>query len=71
MYLAVNVLSMTKQEVKSRIDEILDTLPEDHLEEVLAYLKMLSKVSVSEVKRSSALIQIIREDREVLQKLAQ
>lgn len=62
---------MAKQEVKSQIDEILDTLPEDHLEEVLAYLKMLSKVSVSEVKRSSALVQIIREDREVLQKLAQ
>lgn len=62
---------MTKQEVKSQIDDILDSLPEDHLEEVLAYLKMLSKVSVSKVKRSSALVQIIREDREVLQKLAQ
>jgi hypothetical protein len=62
---------MTKQQVKSQIDEILDTFPEDHLEEVLAYLKMLSKVSIPEVKRSSALIQIIREDREVLQKLAQ
>ncbi len=62
---------MTKQEVKSQIDEILDTLPDDHLEKVLAYLKTLSKVSVSEVKRSSALVQIICEDREVLQKLAQ
>jgi len=62
---------MTKQEVKSQIDEILDTLPEDYLEKVLAYLKTLSKVSVSEVKRSSALVQIIREEREVLQKLAQ
>lgn len=44
---------------------------DDHLEEVLAYLRMLSKVSVSEVKRSNALVQIIREDRAVLQKLAQ
>lgn len=62
---------MTKAEVKSQIDQVLDSLPEDHLEEVLAYLKILKKVSVSKVKRSSALIQIMREDREVLQRLAQ
>lgn len=62
---------MTKQEVKSEINQILESLPEDHLEAVLAYLKALKKVSVSKVKRSSALIQILREDREVLQKLAQ
>lgn len=62
---------MTKAEVKSQIDQILDSLPEDHLAEVLAYLKILRKVTVSKVKRSSALIQIMREDREVLQRLAQ
>jgi hypothetical protein len=62
---------MTKAEVKSQIDQILDSLPDDHLEEVLAYLKILKKVTVSKVKRSSALIQIMREDREVLQRLAQ
>ncbi|MBK8704133.1 MAG: hypothetical protein IPN33_11300 [Saprospiraceae bacterium] len=62
---------MTKQEVKSQIEQILESLPADHLEEVLAYLRILEKVSVSNVKRSSALIQIMREDREVLQKLAQ
>lgn len=62
---------MTKQEVKSQIDQILESLPEDHLEEVLAYLKALGKVSIPKVRRSSALIQIMREDRVVLQKLAQ
>lgn len=62
---------MTKQEVKSQIDQILELLPEDHLEEVLAYLKALGKVSIPKVRRSSALIQIMREDRVVLQKLAQ
>ncbi len=62
---------MTKAEVKSQIDQILESLPEDHLEEVLAYLKVLKKVSASKVRRSSSLIQIMREDREVLQRLAQ
>ena len=62
---------MTKQEVKSQIDQILESLPEGHLEEVLAFLKKLSNVSVSKGKRSNALVQILREDREVLQKLAQ
>ncbi len=71
LYLVVKVKTMTKQEVKSQIEQILESLPADHLEEVLAYLRILEKVSVSNVKRSSALIQIMREDREVLQKLAQ
>lgn len=62
---------MTKAEVKSQIEQILESLPEDHLEEVLSYLKILKKLSVGKVKRSSALIQIMREDREVLQRLAQ
>ena len=62
---------MTKQEVKSQIDQILESLPKDHLEEVLAYLKALGKISMAKVRRSSALIQIMREDRVVLQKLAQ
>jgi hypothetical protein len=62
---------MTKTEIKSQIDHILESLPEDHLEEVLAYLNILKKVSVGKVKRSSALLQIMREDREVLQRLAQ
>ena len=62
---------MTTIEVKSQIDEILESLPEDHLEEVLAYLKILKKVSAGKLKSSSMLIQIKREDRELLQRLAQ
>ena len=62
---------MTTIEVKSQIDEILESLPEDHLEEVLAYLKILKKVSASKLKSSRMLIQIMREDRELLQILAQ
>ncbi|MCB0525669.1 MAG: hypothetical protein H6576_06800 [Lewinellaceae bacterium] len=62
---------MTKQEVKSKIDQILDTFPNDDLEEVLAYLIMLQKVSAANIKHTNSLIQVLREDKQVLQKLAQ
>jgi hypothetical protein len=62
---------MTKQEVRSQIDQILESFPEDHLEEVLEYLIMLQKVTAAKIKHTNSLVQIIREDRMVLQKLAQ
>ena len=62
---------MTKQELKAQISQLLEMMPEDQLDEVLAYVKQVSKMSLANTKRSSSLIKIIREDREVLQKLAQ
>ena len=62
---------MTKQEIKTEINQILESLPEDQLDEVLAYLKQIKKMSFSSAKRSQSLIKIMREDREVLQRLAQ
>ena len=62
---------MTRQEIKTEINQILESLPEDQLDEVLAYLKQIKKMSFSSAKRSQSLIKIMREDREVLQRLAQ
>jgi hypothetical protein len=61
---------MTKHEVKNQIDQLLSSFPEDHLREILAYLEILKQLSGSNIKRSSNLLKIMREDREVLQKLA-
>ena len=61
---------MTKQELKAQISQLLEMMPEDQLDEVLAYVKQVSKMSLASTNRSSSLIKIMREDREVLQKLA-
>ena len=61
---------MTKREVKSRIEEILDTFPDERLEEVLAYLVLIQKISQPNIKHGDNLIRILNEDKVLLQKLA-
>ena len=62
---------MTAKEIKVEIQKLLDTVPDQVLKELLAYLKEAQTKDESTVQLSSHLSQILREDKEVLQKLAQ
>ena len=62
---------MTAKEIKVEIQKLLDTVPDQVLKELLAYLKEAQSKDDSTIMLSSHLSQILREDKEVLQKLAQ
>ena len=62
---------MTVKELKSQIRELIDTLPEENLEEIYNFLKDFKKVSRSTIKQTYNLSKILLEDRELLKKLAQ
>jgi|JI10StandDraft_1071094.scaffolds.fasta_scaffold54720_2 transaldolase len=57
-------------QVKEEISNIVNTLPEDFLNELLQYLKKLEKTSQDKRKLSLHLNTILIEDKEVLTKLA-
>ena len=58
-------------EVKQEIVEIVNTLPEDVLDELLHYLRQVEKVSQEKMRLSLHLKTILIEDRELLERLAQ
>jgi hypothetical protein len=58
-------------QIKEEISHIVDTLPEDFLNELLQYLKNLEKVSKTKGKMSLHLNSILIEDKDVLTKLSQ
>lgn len=62
---------MTTREIKSEIQKVLDTVPEPILEDILSYLRQVQKLSKGKVGLSHQLRQIIAEDKELLQKLAE
>jgi hypothetical protein len=57
--------------VKEEISNIVDTLPEEFLNELLLYLIQLEKASKDKVKLSLHLNRILIEDNVVLAKLAE
>lgn len=57
-------------QVKEEIAQIVDTLPEDFLNELLQYLKKLEKASKDKGKMSLHLNTILIEDKDLLAKLA-
>ena len=57
-------------QVKEEISQIVDTLPEDFLNELLQYLKKLEKSTKDKGKLSLHLNTILLEDKDVLAKLA-
>jgi hypothetical protein len=56
-------------ELKQEITQIVNTLPEDVLGEVLQYLQQLEKVSHEKMRLSLNLKTILTEDRELLERL--
>ncbi|MCP4457757.1 MAG: hypothetical protein GY816_07005 [Cytophagales bacterium] len=62
---------MSREEVKSAINELLDNTPEQVLNEVFEYLKTVETKSEESISMSHNLRTILTEDKELLERLAQ
>lgn len=62
---------MTAREIKSEIQKTLDNIPEDVLQDILGYLKELQNKSSDQAKLGKNLRDILKEDKELLHRLAQ
>ena len=62
---------MTTKEIKSEIQKVIDKFPEKVLVEILQYLKQVQKADFDNVEMSIHISQILREDKALLEKLAQ
>ena len=61
---------MSRDELKEEIAKVLERVPEDILEDILNYLKLLISNPKEKLSMTTKLRQIINEDEELLQKLA-
>jgi hypothetical protein len=66
----ITFTKINDMQVKEEISNIVDTLPEEFLKELLQYLKKIEQASKSQVKLSLNLNSILVEDKDVLAKLA-
>lgn len=62
---------MTTREIKTEIQKLLDTVPESTLQDLHGYLKQAQERTKDKIEFSNHLRQILKEDKEVLEKLAQ
>jgi hypothetical protein len=62
---------MSTKEIKEKINHVIDTIPEDVLEDVLIYLKSLTNKSKDKIYLSQNLSKILDEDKSLLERLAQ
>ncbi|WP_299290698.1 hypothetical protein [uncultured Mucilaginibacter sp.] len=62
---------MTSTEIKTEIQKVLDNVPEDALQDILHFLKNLGPASTNQLTLTHHLQQILKEDQELLKKLAQ
>lgn len=63
--------SMSNKDLKQEINKVLDSIPEDILEDVLNYLRVISNKSKSTIQMSQNLSKILDEDKNLLERLAQ
>jgi hypothetical protein len=61
---------MTVKEVRNKIQDLINDIPEESLEELYAYIQSLKDVPASKIKQTKYLSKIIEEDRQLLKKLA-
>ena len=61
---------MSRDELKEEISKVLENVPEEVLEDILDYLKLLVSNPKEKLSMTTRLRQIIIEDEELLQKLA-
>lgn len=57
-------------ELKEEITEIVNNLPDEALEELLAYLRQVEKRTAEKYRRAADLKKILAEDRDLLDKLS-
>ncbi|MCK4407281.1 MAG: hypothetical protein KAV44_06370 [Bacteroidales bacterium] len=62
---------MITQEIKTEIHKVIDNLPDAIASDVLDYLKGLLNKTKHDLTMSRKLAKIIKEDKELLEKLAQ
>ena len=62
---------MTKTQIQSEIQKVLDTVPESVLQDVLNFLKELQDQPAQKVRLTSDLRKILSEDKDLLEKLVQ
>jgi mRNA-degrading endonuclease RelE of RelBE toxin-antitoxin system len=62
---------MTKAQIQTEIQKVLDNVPETVLQDVLDFLKELQDQPVDKVKLTNNLRQILSDDKELLERLAQ
>lgn len=61
---------MSREEVKTAINEILENIPEEALQGVFDYLKSVQDKSSASITLSKNLRTILKEDKELLERLA-
>ena len=61
---------MTAKEIKSEIQRTLDNIPENVLQDILDYLKLIQGKSTDKIELSKNLRYILTEDKELLERLA-
>jgi len=61
---------MTVKEIRNKIQDLINDIPEENLEELYTYIQNLKDLPVSKLKQTKHLSKIIEEDRELLKKLA-
>ena len=61
---------MTTREIKSEIQKTLDNIPENVLQDILDYLKLIQGKPADEIELSKNLRDILTEDKELLERLA-
>ena len=64
-------LNMTKTQIQSEIQKMLESVPENVLQDVLDFLKELQDQPADKVRLTNNLRQILLEDKDLLERLAQ
>ena len=62
---------MTKTQIKTEIQKVLDSVPDSVLQDVLDFLKELQVQPEDKVRLTNNIRQILSEDKELLERLAQ
>ena len=62
---------MKTTQLKLEIQKVIETIPENVLQELLEYLKAIQNKAKEKVELSRHLRQILSEDKELLERLAQ
>ena len=61
---------MTSKQIKSEIEKTLDGIPDNVLQEILDYLKVIRGKSADKIKLTKNLRDIMTEDKDLLERLA-
>ncbi len=58
------------QDVKEKINKVINDIPEEALEDVLEYLKSIAEKANKDIRLSQDLSKILKEDKILLERLA-